>query len=235
MKGILFLDLDGTYIRGNSFHMLLSIILLDWRVAKNIGAPAAFALAKRALRISDHRTFNFTIQKLFLSLADDQRACALEALLQRMAHNTDGRLRALLAWANSQGWHTVLATAASTNYASEFATRSGFQHCIASPSPEELSGWRETRGIEKLRACRTLAEHLRANPNLIVAASDHLEDLPLLRWAKVRIWSGPSEALVELGALLDDCSGTLLATAELAVNQAPTFVDAAGSKCEQTL
>lgn len=192
---VLFVDLDGTLVLDNSYHLFL------WSLWAKGGPRFRLALVHQAIvRLLHARGGRMEMKRSLLhsfarTTTDRQRAVLLNTLAM-MRQTVSRPVIERVSEFRDNGWLTVLATAAPDCYAQEFATTLGFDACLASPAVTEPNEWVELVGSQKADACRALTVAVAgSNVAEIAAISDHRDDLPLLQMAsRVVIQAHPADA-----------------------------------------
>jgi phosphoserine phosphatase len=197
-------DLDGTMLRVNSFPLWV-LFLIGGRLPRlRLGRRALLSLQTQGLLLRrklgriDHEHLLRRLQAVWHAAGGPEvdSSPALEVLRHWTRSSLGGLLRRIAA----NEVDAVLATAAAGEYAIGLGHHLGFRHIIATPcqlsADEHLNAgkWKLLRVMEFLYAMRWEARPL-------VVLTDHLDDLPLMRYADVVGWFGPSEAAAEVSAL----------------------------------
>lgn len=205
---VLFVDLDGTVVLDNSFHLFL------WSIWVHGGTKLRMVLLRAALarliRVSDGRMrMKRSVLHGFAQAGAGRQSAVVRHTLAKMSRTVSQPVLARTAAYRDDGWLVVLATAAPECYARPFAEILGFDDCLATPPVTDPEEWVELIGMRKAQACRAWAEALAGSNSAEVAAiSDHREDLPLLQMAsRVVIQAPPDDAEWLMSGLPD---GTLI-------------------------
>lgn len=184
---VLLVDLDGTLVRGNTFHLWIRYMLMDG--FSNLGlvtryrqkASLVMLAASRLLKIRDHSQFKYGVQRLWLTThkSEEARARQLDAFLTIVERHLENRVVDKVKELRSFSNFCVLTTAAPADYAALLADRLGFDHVIATPRADQE--WCDN--IRQTKAARTL-EFLTSRghaerPRILV--TDHVDDTPLMR------------------------------------------------------
>lgn len=193
---VVFVDLDGTLILDNSYHLFL------WSLWTKGGSTLRMALVwaflVRMLRSHDGRTrMKRSLLHAFARTAASRQQAVLTKTLAMMRETVSRPVIERVSAFRDSGWLTVLATAAPDSYAKEFAREMKFDACLASPAVTRTSEWVELIGARKADACRAWAEAVAGAADAEIAViSDHCDDLPLLQMAsRVVIQAPPEDAL----------------------------------------
>ena len=205
---VLFVDLDGTLILDNSYHLFLWSLWVKGGSTLRITLVRAFLV--RMLRSRDGRTrMKRSLLHAFARTAADRQLAVLTNTLAKMRETVSRPVLERVSAFRDSGWLTVLATAAPDCYAKEFAYELKFDACLASPSVTQSSEWVELIGARKADACRAWAEAVAGTADAEIAViSDHCDDLPLLQMAsRVVIQAPPDDAVRIISGL---SAGTLV-------------------------
>lgn len=195
MKAAIF-DLDNSLLADNSLRLyarhMMGVLCRRGRLARLAALLCHIAL--RRLHFVSHLTMKQHLMRLTLP---DLDSAVLDAFIETLLAHVDPRAMALFSRWHSQGWLTMLATAAPSCYAAEFARRMGFDGVCATETPSDASQMTECRGEVKLsRAVKWLEAH---NATLETLVTDHHDDLPLLRLPKhINILVDPSEKTLSM-------------------------------------
>ncbi len=199
---VLFVDLDGTLILDNSYHLFL------WSLWVKGGSTLRVALVRaslaRLLRSRHGRTrMKRSLLHAFTRTTVDRQRAVLINTLSMMRQTVSRPVIERVSEFRDSGWLTVLATAAPDCYAREFARALEFDACLASPAVTKVSEWVELMGPRKADACRAWAEAVAGTADVEIAViSDHCDDLPLLQMAsRVVIQAPPDDAVRIIGGL----------------------------------
>lgn len=160
------IDLDGTLVRGNTFHEYLRLGLGEalrgghlWRSMR-----LAALMGLRALRLIPHARLKFGSLRLIEPTPALQRKFA-----GRISSMRNEEVERLIAVYEAEGAHILLATAAPAVYVPWIWTG----EYVAT------TGGTELRGEEKLKAVR---EYMSRNGlSLYAVVTDHEDDRPLLQ------------------------------------------------------
>lgn len=180
MTRTLFVDLDGTFVLGNSYMEFLRACWLQGDLRMRLilaGAIANRAVSGRRGRLR----MKVSIARSFGQLDEVQQQAIVDATTTAMRRIVSRPVQEKVESFRSEGWAIVLATAALDCYATQFSEELGFDHCIASPPVIPGLQWQECWGSIKADRCRTFASALHEGALEMAAMSDHADDLPLLR------------------------------------------------------
>jgi phosphoserine phosphatase len=192
---VLFVDLDGTLVLDNSYHLFLWSIWVagGW----NLRVALVRAALARAFRGGNGRTrMKQCVLHAFAQAGPDRQRVVVRHTLAKMNRTVSRPVLARVSAYRDQGWLVVLATAAPECYARPFAEALGFDDCLATPRVATSEEWVELMGVQKADSCRAWVEGVaRDTIPEIAVISDHLDDLPLLQMAsRVVIQAPPDDA-----------------------------------------
>ncbi len=181
-------DLDGTLVRGNSFHMWLRHMLTGG--LKTVAPTARYASrlaicfysALRLGRVITHARLKRACQGVW------SRAMArssdpdyeLNSFLSALMPSVDGRIVTWIDRARRTGAVTVLTTAAPGDYALPLARRLGFDGAVATPRAAS-QGWSENLREEKERNTSEYVRRMGWAEKRTILFTDHIDDLPLMQ------------------------------------------------------
>lgn len=199
-SSVVFVDLDGTLVLGNSFHEFLGALWRGGGLGVRVLMVQAFLL-RCARGGSGRLAMKARLMKAFEGSSPERQDIIVGAVL--------GRLRRMISFPVLQrvrdlaeaGWIPVLATAAPDYYARPFTEELGFfRDCLATP-PVAGVAWREFSGDAKADVC---AKWLAASGGAerIAVITDHADDLPLLRQADHAVLQAWGESLQTIQAAL---------------------------------
>lgn len=196
MTRLVFVDLDGTYVRANSFHGWLRYLALSSETPLSLPGRAHVLLlmALRAARLIPHARLKAGVLEQVARLPEARQAAAAAYYAQALAGDISRPVRDLVSRLRAQGARTVLATAAPGNYAHAFAQAQGFDDCLATAAAVG-PGWHELLGPHKAEACRAYGARLDIAMSDTIAFTDHRDDLPLIAQSGLSIWCGPADQL----------------------------------------
>ena len=168
-------DLDGTYVVGNSLKMYFK-----WLCGKSLRRvklgtflTLVVCIGARKLRLISHASMKSAVLRRcgWLTTIDMLQFCA--KLLKKV--NAD--VVQQIAEYQSNGCRIVMATAAPDIYAPTFASLCGFDACLSTAAPIKGKPYVECRGEEKLRRVK---DWLKANDaDMVAFFTDHEDDRPL--------------------------------------------------------
>lgn len=197
ISDVVVFDLDGTLIKGNSFHLWLLFILMD--IALEIPFWTRFMVicdcVGRGLRFYSHADMKRRILWRIGMWHTNKAAHRFvnDWLLPKVSQVC---VNELAIW-QQQGVTLVLATAAPWLYAAEIGRHFGFdavEATIWQPNKEFI----ECKGEEKVRR---VIKYLPLT-GLLTAYTDHHDDLPLLKIAKQPVLVNPSGRTMQIVAKL---------------------------------
>ncbi len=186
-------DLDGTLVEVNTFHLLIRYLLRKLRREKNFREVAKIIslLLIRKTHLITHRVMKYPIHKsaeIFLS--DDE----LSEFVDILKHQLNPKLCARLKFYKEEGYKIIIATAAPELYVKKLCESLGFDAYIATGLSTSIRNYTEARGTNKVSELRRLANEHKLE--IKVVASDHQDDLPLLTQTDVtRILVNPTPQL----------------------------------------
>ncbi|MGZ9809540.1 HAD family hydrolase [Pseudoroseicyclus sp. H15] len=191
---VLVIDLDGTLLPGNSFHLWLRHLLLHGLPGARLGGRLVLlrAIALRALGRASHAAMKARVMQLWQA-AEARAPHRAEAQLIRFAKGLASSFRPELielAWeARERDIPCLLATAAPLPYARALNRRGPFDAVVASRlTPHGLD---ETLGARKAAEVRSVMAARGWAGRPFVLATDHADDLPLCRLSLQVLWYGP--------------------------------------------
>ena len=191
-RPIVFVDLDGTLVLRNSFHLFLERLWSRGSLGTRLrlcSAGAQRVLARRGGRLLMKRK----AMSIFEQLAPSRQQAVLSDIAKALTAAVSPPVKQLMEEWRGRGATVVLATAAPRVYAEPFAVSMGCDGCLATPSAS-TEDWGELLGEAKARACLGwLASGGFTGP--VVVVTDHEDDLPLMRIAdEVVIHASPTVA-----------------------------------------
>jgi phosphoserine phosphatase len=199
---VMFVDLDGTLVLDNSYHLFLWSIWVKggW----NLRVALISAALARVVRGGERRTrMKQRVLHAFAQARPGRQRAVVSHTLAMMSRTLSRPVLQRISAYRNDGWLAVLATAAPDCYARPFADALGFDGCLASPPVTASNAWVELIGHKKADACRAWADAAAQSGTPEVAViSDHLDDLPLLQMAsRVVIQAPPDDAASLVGKL----------------------------------
>lgn len=181
-ESLVFVDLDGTLILDNSFHLFLRSLWLhgDLRMRGQLIA----AVALRSLHPKQGRlALKRRVLRTFESASPPREATIIADMLEKMRKTLSAPILRRVSTSIEVGHTVVMVTAAPGCYARPFARLLGLEHCLATP-PTDTVDWYELAGEAKVDASHDWRKSHGKSPDaLIEIMTDHADDLPLLRRA----------------------------------------------------
>lgn len=175
LKGATFIDLDGTLLTANSFHIFMRSLpkLLLKRRAPGDAINALWWTWMRSLKMTSHHQMKWHLTKMAHHhlLPEDW-----ENLAQIMSQNVNPKVAEYVESRRKLGCRTYLATAAPEEYSIPLGSILGFDGTIATKLADNEEDYVEMKGYEKHDAI----EHLLADEGLRLESflTDHTDDLP---------------------------------------------------------
>lgn len=170
-SNVVICDLDGTFVKTNSFTLFVK---WSFRHFRRCRIRLALIVIARKMRFISHSyakklIVNFVKQYLGENEIMDFLG-TLETYINSEVRN--------IVFSNSNALK-VLATAAPSLYADSFAKSMGFDFYVSTSDNGP-----ECRGEEKVWRVRKILEEFSFIPSTVTVISDHEDDLPLFRWNK---------------------------------------------------
>lgn len=179
LPGVAFVDLDGTLILGNSYHIFLRSVWDEggWRLRADLMKALGIRVFKgKAGRVPMKRYVADAFSKTDKNRQDAIIASTLGEMRKTVSQPIQGKVNAL----KRAGWRLVLATAALDCYARPFAIELGYDDCLATPTKETGGPWQELWRHQKAYGCHAWLRDHGGSETQVMAISDHADDLPLL-------------------------------------------------------
>ncbi len=175
LRGVTFVDLDGTLITGNSMHIFMRRLpgLLVKRGAYGSAIGSLWWTGLRSLRLTSHHTMKWHLTKAARAHLEESD---WEGLASRMLENVNRSVTDYITSRRERGCLTYIATAAAEEYAAHICRALGYDGALATQFTDSLSDYRELNREAKHEAIEHLleSEHLRLESFL----TDHTDDLP---------------------------------------------------------
>ncbi len=174
-KKLILIDLDGTFVRINSFHKWIKFLLIETVKQCNCFITLrliGIMLLRYTKRIS-HAQMKYRILKISETTVSRKQ---IERFVDTLVPYIDQDILALI---QRQNTLTLLATAAPILYAKQIQERFGFDYVVATPESQS-SPWQETiRNTKAKRVQKFLQAHsLQIKEALFL--TDHHDDIPLM-------------------------------------------------------
>lgn len=187
-RDALLVDLDGTLLRGNSFHMWLRHILSGGLGTVGISARwrcrllVLMATAMRAVRLIDHASWKYRLQAAWHLAMTDSRDFRqeIDGFLAVLKARIDRDLLDVIHEAQTNGAVAVMTTAAPSEYAAPLAGDLGFDEVVTTPAFRE-ERWCHNIGEVKCRRTLDLLDEKKWLDRRRVLYTDHIDDLALIR------------------------------------------------------
>lgn len=175
LKGVTFVDLDGTLICGNSMHIFMKRLprVLMKRHAPGAAMSALWHIWLRSFRLINHRKMKWHLTKTARRHLDESD---WEDLAQSIAQSVNPDVRDLVESRRKIGCLTYLATAAIEEYSLPLCRLLGYEGAIATKFADDQNDYAEMNGDAK----RIGIEKLLSEENLRLESfiTDHPDDLP---------------------------------------------------------
>lgn len=197
-KRVVFCDLDGTLVLDNSFHVFLVTAWAEGSLGQRISLGLRF-LARSAGRLSGgHAGLKKRVLIWFSRQPQAWQDSVVQATLCRLNATLSQPVLAALDAYRASGAQIVLATAAPDVYARALVEQIGATDCLATPFPAGRD-WQELLAGRKAAAC---SAWLGPQASYVIALTDHIDDLALLRLADEAVIVGPSTEVSAFQKLL---------------------------------
>lgn len=173
-----FVDLDGTMIKGNS--MKLFMVWLPLRLLKKRRFPDFLRtvswIALRAARLTSHKRMKWNLTRIARTHLSDSD---WNSIATRVLTHVNPDVDIFISKEKRNGARICLATAAPEEYASIIAETLDMEYCLATVFTPYFSDYSENKGDIKLDAIQDLM----TNENLDMSAflTDHHDDLPVMK------------------------------------------------------
>ena len=181
-------DLDGTLLRGHSFHMWIRYImssglgtvgtLVRWRCRLRV----LIFTGMRVARVIDHAGWKHRVQAAWHAAMAHSTDSQLElsGFLTILKAQIDNDLLDVIHHAQSKQAIAVMTTAAPSEYAEPLAGELGFDAAVTTPGfSEDL--WCHNIGEVKCRRTLDLLSERQWRNRRLVLYTDHIDDLALIR------------------------------------------------------
>ncbi len=175
LRGVTFVDLDGTLINGNSMHIFMRKLpgLLMKRGAYGSAIASLWWTGLRSLRLTSHRAMKWHLTKAARAHLEE---ADWEDLAGNILENVNPSVSDYIASRRERGCLTYIATAAAEEYTGPICRTLGYDGVLATQFTDSISEYRELNREAKHEAIEYLleSEHLRLESFL----TDHTDDLP---------------------------------------------------------
>jgi len=182
---VFLVDLDGTLLAGNSFHLWLAFML--GKGGQSIGfwshllsrMRLCWVAGLRALMLIDHAALKKAVQKEWGLVFEESQKDNLTAFLDILVSRLDATVMAEVKGGQAKGSVAVLTTAAAAEYAVPLGAALGFDESVATPAFGD-GGWCHNIGDKKKE--RTLDALRRRGWDELekILFTDHVDDVPLM-------------------------------------------------------
>jgi phosphoserine phosphatase len=200
---VLFVDLDGTLVLENTFHVFLRAVA---RIRGHSAPLALLRYAAHKLPIvrsgpSDVRRVQSKahLMSWFARLPPEVQQRAVEETVSSANSAVSPPVIAVMDEWRAKGAVVVLATAAPDAYARDIARNVGADEVICSHERDGV--WVENVGGQKAAACNQWLKRHQGDGGLIGAVSDHADDVPLFQIADRAYIHAPTHKAASLAAL----------------------------------
>ena len=175
LKGVTFVDLDGTLISGNSMHIFMKRLprLLLKRRAPGAAICTLWRTWLRSMRIISHRKMKWHLTK---TARRHLLETDWEDLAEIIAQSVNTHVADLIESRRRLGCLTYIASAAIEEYTLPLCRRLGYDGVIATKFTEDIEDFAEMKGDAKHEAIDNLL--MQENLRLESFITDHPDDLP---------------------------------------------------------
>jgi phosphoserine phosphatase len=200
---VLICDLDGTLLSINSFPAWVRFLIfghfgdIDIRERLKISFATIGVMLERKLFNKDHAVTKARLQQLWVRAdAQDSEKIGLEWLLSDLSATIRPNLSKFLQLILLNRVPSILATAASADYAVPLGQKMGFKNIVATPTMDATNA-KTLHNVGTVKRDNVLA-FLRANgwenqPRIFF--TDHVEDMPLIEVSDKIIWFGNANGM----------------------------------------
>lgn len=175
LKGVTFVDLDGTLISGNSMHIFMKHLpkMLMKRHAPGAAISALWHIWLRSFRLINHKNMKWNLTKIARRHLEESD---WDDLAEIIALSVNPDVKDLVESRRKVGCLTYLATAAIEEYALPLCSLLGYEGAVATKFSDNQNDYEEMNGATKLNGIEQLLEegHLRLESFI----TDHPDDLP---------------------------------------------------------
>lgn len=191
LKGVTFVDLDGTLLTANSMHIFMRRLPGMLMKRRAIGAAIAsmWWTTLRSLRMVSHRSMKWHLTKSAILHFEQSD---WEELAGNMAATVNPTVEAYIKSRRDRGCLTYIATAAAEEYVLPICRILGYDGVLATRHTDDLADYAELNRDAKHEAIERLLqeEELRLESFL----TDHTDDLPTAKaFPRLTILVGASE------------------------------------------
>jgi len=178
MKKGFVVDFDGTFLEINSFVVYVFFLgkycLFNFRIIT--GIKLLFYLFARKTKVISHSSFKYQILSLSPKFLESD---FFQSLVKHLDKFVNKRVLSLVEEYKTNGYKTVVATAAPKCYVDFFKEKYKFDYSISTPLPWEVDSWDEKiRDVKYKEVQKLLKEE---GVDSYSFASDHHDDLPLFQ------------------------------------------------------
>lgn len=175
LKGVTFVDLDGTLLRGNSMKMFMKRLpgLLLKRRAPGAAIAALWWTWLRGFRLTCHKKMKWHLTRIARRYLEDED---WEGLAARMTGKIDSTVSDFVESRRKRGCLTYIATAALEEYAVPLSRMMGYEGAVATRFDDDYDAYDEMKGYAKHDGIEDLLAdgHLRLESFI----TDHTDDIP---------------------------------------------------------
>ena len=175
LKGVTFVDLDGTLISGNSMHIFMKRLprMLMKRRAPGAAISAMWHIWLRSFRLINHSKMKWYLTKTARIHLEDSD---WEDLAETIAQSVNPDVKDLVESRRRLGCLTYLATAAIEEYSLPLSRLLGYEGAVATKFTDNQDDYEEMNGDAKRYGIEKLLEE--ENLRLESFITDHPDDLP---------------------------------------------------------
>ncbi len=175
LKGVTFVDLDGTMLAANSMHIFMR--RLPWMLMRRKAIGAAIGslwwMTLRCMRIVSHRSMKWHLTKIARHHLHDSD---WEDMAESMLLTVNPKVKEYIRTRRDRGCLTYIATAAAEEYALQICRRLGYDGVLATEFTDRLQDYKELSRHAKHEAIERLLQDERLRLESFL--TDHTDDLP---------------------------------------------------------
>ena len=175
LKGVTFVDLDGTLISGNSMHIFMKRLpkMLMKKGAPGAAISALWQIWLRSFRLINHKKMKWHLTKIARRHLDESD---WDDLAGRIALSVNPDVKDLVESRRKIGCLTYIATAAIEEYSIPLSSMLGYEGTVATKFSDNQNDYEEMNGDAKRYGIEKLLEE--ENLRLESFITDHPDDLP---------------------------------------------------------
>lgn len=186
MNKVNLVDLDGTFVSVNSFHVFYLILLLI--SSKNVGVlvgifnifRVSLMAVRRGFGLIEHAKFKREVQKAWAEMPAESRQEGLDRVIKILSKRVNQELFSALSERKKMGEKVILCTAAVEEYVIPFLNELEIFDAVVCTPNSDSDEWVHQIGLRKRKSVEALLRMMGISDYRKIVYTDHPDDTPLI-------------------------------------------------------